>query len=64
MQLLYQNIDAMEKRILNQVPGGSIILKCKDFRIFQLDINSSDDLVKVALSIEKLSSLGLSTLHC
>lgn len=48
----------MEKKINNQIPGGSIILKCKDFHIYQLDFGSTNDLVKVAQSIEKLSCLG------
>lgn len=55
--LLYRNIDVIEKKLNTQSPGGSIILKCKDFRILQLDINSTDDLTSVMLSIEKLSSL-------
>ena len=48
----------MEKKANNQCPGGSIILKCKDFHIYQLDFGSTSDLVKVAQTIEKLSSLG------
>lgn len=56
--LLYRNIDTIEKKTNNQIPGGSIILKCKDFRILQLDIASTDDLSNVVLSLEKLSSLG------
>lgn len=54
--LLYRNIDLIEKKLNTQSPGGSIILKCKDFRILQLDINSVDDLMSVILSIEKLTS--------
>ncbi|XP_076173039.1 myotubularin-related protein 9 [Ptiloglossa arizonensis] len=54
--LLYRNIDLIEKKLNTQSPGGSIILKCKDFRILQLDITSTDDLMNVALSIEKLTS--------
>ncbi|KAG7205796.1 hypothetical protein KM043_007741 [Ampulex compressa] len=55
--LLYRNIDVIEKKLNAQSPGGNIILKCKDFRILQLDIGSTDDLSSVTLSIEKLSSL-------
>lgn len=55
---MYRNIDVMEKKINNQSPGGSIILKCKDFHIYQLDFGSTSDLVKVGQSIEKLSCLG------
>ncbi|XP_023289363.1 myotubularin-related protein 9 [Orussus abietinus] len=56
--LLYRNIDVIEKKCNSQSPGGSIIFKCKDFRILQLDIGSTDDLTNVALSIENLMSLG------
>ena len=48
----------MEKKTHGQSQGGSIILKCKDFRIYQLDISSTDDLNNVAISLEKLLSLG------
>lgn len=57
-QLLYRSIDLIEKKLNAQSPGGSIILKCKDFHILQLDINSTDDLTNVALSIEMLTSQG------
>ncbi|XP_014613270.1 PREDICTED: myotubularin-related protein 9 [Polistes canadensis] len=55
--LIYRNIDVIEKKLNTQSPGGSIILKCKDFRVLQLDINSTDDLISVMLSIERLASL-------
>jgi len=42
----------------NQNSGGSIILKCKDFHIYQLDLTSTHELLKVAQTIEKLSCLG------
>ncbi|XP_012264110.2 myotubularin-related protein 9 [Athalia rosae] len=58
--LLHRNIDIIEKKSNNQNPGGSIILKCKDFRIYQLDINSTEDLNNVALSLEKLACLDQS----
>lgn len=54
--LLYRNIDLIEKKLNAQSPGGSIILKCKDFHILQLDINSTEDLTNVVLSIEMLMS--------
>ncbi|XP_043469654.1 myotubularin-related protein 9 isoform X1 [Leptopilina heterotoma] len=56
--LLYRNIDVMEKKTYNQMAGGSIIFKCKDFRILQLEISSSDDLNNVVQSLEKLLLLG------
>ncbi|XP_066584949.1 myotubularin-related protein 9 [Prorops nasuta] len=55
--LLYRNIDIMDKKFNTQSPGGSIILKCKDFRILQLEINFTDSLNKAYASVEKLSSL-------
>lgn len=42
----------------NQSSGGSIILKCKDFHIYQIDFGSTNELLKVAQTIEKLSCLG------
>lgn len=48
----------MEKKLNSQSSGGSIILKCKDFHIYQLDIASTNELLKVAQTIEKLSCLG------
>lgn len=53
-----RNIDVVEKKLNAQNPGGSIILKCKDFQILQLDISSTNDLINAILSIEKLISLG------
>lgn len=57
-QLMNRNIDVVEKKLNAQSPGGSIILKCKDFQILQLDIGSTNDLINAILSIEKLISLG------
>ncbi|KAJ8870865.1 hypothetical protein PR048_027166 [Dryococelus australis] len=59
--LLHRNIDLVERKP-NGLSGGSVILKCKDFRIIQLDIGSTDDFVKVATSMEGLSSIGESAL--
>lgn len=58
LQLMNRNIDVVEKKLNTQSPGGSIILKCKDFQILQLDISSTNDLINAILSIEKLISLG------
>ncbi|EZA57170.1 hypothetical protein DMN91_006717 [Ooceraea biroi] len=55
--LMNRNIDVVEKKLNAQSPGGSIILKCKDFQILQLDISSTNDLINAILSIEKLISL-------
>ena len=48
----------MEKKMNSQSPGGSLILKLKDFRILQLDINTTDELNSIFTTLEKLSSLG------
>ncbi|ENN72916.1 hypothetical protein YQE_10484, partial [Dendroctonus ponderosae] len=57
--LLIQAIDSIEKK---QPPGssqngGTIVLKCKDFRQLQLDIPTSYDFHNVYTSIERLSNL-------
>ncbi|XP_072935715.1 myotubularin-related protein 9 [Epargyreus clarus] len=59
--LLHKNIDAIEKKE-NKISGGitqggSLFLKCKDLRIFQLDIGSTTELHQVAQTLENLSSL-------
>ncbi|KAJ3633793.1 hypothetical protein MTP99_010718 [Tenebrio molitor] len=58
--LLHQCIDSVEKKYSNSNSnqnGGSIILKCKDFRIIQLDILNTEELLNIYTSIEKLSNL-------
>lgn len=60
--LLHQCIDIAEKKpnttnSSNYQNGGSIILKCKDFRILQLDIQSTEEFLNVYASIERLSNL-------
>jgi myotubularin-related protein 9 len=57
LQLLHHNVDAVERR-LNGMQGGSLIIKCKDFRVIQLDICTPDEFLKVATTVENLSSLG------
>jgi hypothetical protein len=57
LQLLHHNVDAVERR-LNGMQGGSMIIKYKDFRIIQLDISNPDKFLKVATTVENLSSLG------
>ncbi|XP_063224211.1 myotubularin-related protein 9 [Bacillus rossius redtenbacheri] len=56
LMLLHRNVDQVERKP-NGVQGGSVILKCKDFRIIQLDISGTDDFAKVAASLEGLSSI-------
>uniref|UniRef100_A0A8C6BWT3 Myotubularin-related protein 9 n=1 Tax=Monodon monoceros TaxID=40151 RepID=A0A8C6BWT3_MONMO len=49
--LLHSNIDAIDKRFVG--PLGTIIIKCKDFRIIQLDIPGMEECLNIASSIEK-----------
>lgn len=65
-QLLHQSIDFVEKKPngtnSNYQNGGSIILKCKDLRILQLDIASTEEFLNIYASIERLSNLENITL--
>lgn len=60
-QLLHKNIDCIEKKENKLsggvVQGGSLYLKCKDLRIFQLDISNTTELNLVAQTLENLASL-------
>ncbi|XP_036169027.1 myotubularin-related protein 9 isoform X2 [Myotis myotis] len=58
--LLHSNIDAIDKRFVG--PLGTIIIKCKDFRIIQLDIPGMEECLNIASSIEALSTLDSITL--
>ncbi|KAG7304329.1 hypothetical protein JYU34_011268 [Plutella xylostella] len=57
--LLHKNIDCIEKKenkpINGVLQGGSLFLKCKDLRIFQLDISSNTELNLLAQTLENLS---------
>ncbi|KAJ0181328.1 hypothetical protein K1T71_003413 [Dendrolimus kikuchii] len=59
--LLHKNIDSIEKKenkpSSGVMQGGSLFLKCKDLRIFQLDIASTTELNMVAQTLENLSNL-------
>ncbi len=58
--LLHQVIDSVERKpnMLNNIlQGGTIVLKCKDLRIISLDINSAQEFVNIANSIEQLANL-------
>lgn len=59
--LLHKNIDSIEKKenkpSSGVTQGGSLILKCKDLRIFQLDISSSVELNLLAQTLDKLSNI-------
>ncbi|KAF5269257.1 hypothetical protein FQR65_LT02558 [Abscondita terminalis] len=58
--LLHQSVDVVEKKLNNNNSypnGGSLILKCKDLQIIQLDIGNADDLQSVYYSLDRLSNL-------
>lgn len=54
---MHQNIDVVEKKPSN-VAGGTLILKCKDFRMIKLEILTSDDLNNVAATLETLIAVS------
>lgn len=59
-QLLHQCIDVVERKPLqvnNVLQGGLITLKCKDLRIISLEINTAQEYLNIASSIEQLSNL-------
>ncbi|KAM6355666.1 myotubularin-related protein 9 isoform 3-T5 [Podargus strigoides] len=53
--LLHSNIDSIEKRFVGSL--GTIVIKCKDLRIIQLDIPGMEECLNIASSIEALSTL-------
>ncbi|XP_063764711.1 myotubularin-related protein 9 isoform X2 [Eleginops maclovinus] len=55
--LLLRNIDAIEKRLSGS--SGTITIKCKDLRVFQLDIPGMEECLNIARSIETLSCLDI-----
>lgn len=38
--------------------GGTVVIKCKDFAVINLDINSTDDFNNVADSLDDLSNIS------
>ncbi|XP_030345549.1 myotubularin-related protein 9 isoform X3 [Strigops habroptila] len=58
--LLHSNIDSIEKRFVGSL--GTIVIKCKDLRIIQLDIPGMEECLNIASSIEALSTLDSVTL--
>ncbi|XP_039295566.1 myotubularin-related protein 9 [Nilaparvata lugens] len=55
--LLHQNIDCIERKPNNAQGGGIIVIKCKDFRIIQLEISQNEDFNNVVQSIEQLLTI-------
>lgn len=56
-QLLHSAVDSVEKK-LSGSNGGTILLKCKDLKVVQLDIPTAEDCLSIAHSIEQLSNVG------
>ena len=54
---MHQNIDVVERKP-NNLNGGSLIIKCKDFRLVKLDIGQTDDLNNAAATIEAIISVS------
>lgn len=59
--MLHRMVDSVEKKLYSD--SGSVILKCKDFRVLQLDIPGVEECNNVANSIDRLSSLDDPTLY-
>lgn len=63
LQILHQNIDLLERKdnkpsLGGPGQGGSLILKCKDLRVVQLEISTTSELTKVSQTLEALCSLS------
>ncbi|KAJ8912742.1 hypothetical protein NQ315_016697 [Exocentrus adspersus] len=56
--LLHHSIDSLEKLQYSDQSGGTIIVKCKDFKILYLDIEQSVEFINIYLSIERLANLN------
>ena len=59
---MHQNIDTVERRPSN-IAGGSLVLKCKDFKMIKLDIASTEDLNNVATTLETLITVNESNYY-
>ncbi|KAJ8008686.1 hypothetical protein DPEC_G00080990 [Dallia pectoralis] len=58
--LLHANIDCIEKRFVGTL--GTIVVKCKDLRVIQLDVPGMEECLNIASSIEALSTLDSASL--
>lgn len=60
MQILHKCIDHVDKKLnmVNNIQkGGNIIIKCKDFRIIQLEISRTSEFNAIYATIDKIHSL-------
>ncbi|XP_023310746.1 myotubularin-related protein 9 [Anoplophora glabripennis] len=56
--LLHQSIDSVEKIQNSNQNGGTIVIKCKDFRIFNLELPDSVEFLNLYISIKRLANLN------
>jgi len=57
VKLLHSMVDIVERKLNQNSNGGTVVLKCKDFRIINLEINGLNEFNNVSNSIEWLSNL-------
>uniref|UniRef100_A0A8C3DXS1 Uncharacterized protein n=1 Tax=Corvus moneduloides TaxID=1196302 RepID=A0A8C3DXS1_CORMO len=62
LTLLHSNIDSIDKRVA--CSSGTIVIKCEDLHIIQLDIPGTEECLNIVNSTEALSSPGSVTLTC
>lgn len=59
--MLHHSVDQVEKKAnggnSSNQEGGTITLKCKDFRIIQLEIKTTKEFLNIYTSIDRLSNL-------
>lgn len=55
--LLHSTIDSTEKKMTQTNGKYTLILRCKDLQMYELEFNNGDDCLDVASSIEKLSHI-------
>lgn len=60
LKLLHKNIDVVERKP-SAFGGGTVMIKCKDFSVINLDINSAEDFTNVADSLDDLSNISKSS---
>uniref|UniRef100_A0A8C3DXQ8 Uncharacterized protein n=1 Tax=Corvus moneduloides TaxID=1196302 RepID=A0A8C3DXQ8_CORMO len=60
LTLLHSNIDSIDKRVA--CSSGTIVIKCEDLHIIQLDIPGTEECLNIVNSTEALSSPGSVTL--
>ncbi|XP_055345859.1 myotubularin-related protein 9-like isoform X2 [Paramacrobiotus metropolitanus] len=56
--ILHMGVDVSERRPYPAGNGGSLLVKCKDLKVYQLDIPGQLDFMNVASSVEKLSHIA------